>query len=331
VGQALRGAIQGVEAAKYRTGNDEFDIIVRLAAEYRNDLSALTDLVVVADGGAQIPLLSVARWEIGRGLGSIRRKDMDRMATISADVRSGLNRNAVIAEVREVLAPFVENELPAAYTLRFTGQTEDQAEAQEFLTFAFLTALLLIAFILTSQFDSVTKPVIILTSVVISTMGVLIGLMVFKMPFVIIMTGVGIISLAGIVVNNAIVLIDYIDILRQRDGMEKREALVQGGMTRFRPVVLTAMTTALGLVPLAIGLNFDFFGLFTALAPDLYWGGEQAAWWSPMAIAVIVGILFATFLTLIVVPVMYSLVDDGAVFLRRHYLPAERTPVKSEL
>jgi multidrug efflux pump subunit AcrB len=164
------------------------------------------------------------------------------------------------------------------------------------------------------------KPVIILTSVIMSTVGVFMGLMVFQMPFVIIMTGVGIISLAGIVVNNAIVLIDYIDILRDRDGMDRREALVQGGKTRFRPVILTALTTALGLVPLAIGLNFDFFGLFGSLDPDFYWGGDQAAWWGPMAVAVIVGILFATFLTLVLVPVMYSLVDDVSDVARRVFL-----------
>jgi multidrug efflux pump subunit AcrB len=152
-----------------------------------------------------------------------------------------------------------------------------------------------------------------------STVGVLAGLMVFRMPFVIIMTGLGIISLAGIVVNNAIVLIDYIDILRDRDGMERREALVQGGKTRFRPVILTATTTALGLVPLAVGLNFDFFGLYGSLSPELYWGGDQAAWWGSMAVAVIVGIMFATLLTLVLVPVLYSLVDDFSAFFRRHY------------
>ncbi len=184
-------------------------------------------------------------------------------------------------------------------------------------------ALALMGFILISQFNSVVKPVIILSSVIMSTVGVLIGLMVFKMPFVIIMTGLGIISLAGIVVNNAIVLIDYIDILRDRDGMNRREALVQGGKTRFRPVILTATTTALGLVPLAIGLNFDFFGLYGSLTPDLYWGGDQAAWWGPMAVAVIVGIMFATFLTLVLVPVMYSLVDDFAAFFKRHYVAPE--------
>jgi multidrug efflux pump len=156
-----------------------------------------------------------------------------------------------------------------------------------------------------------------------STVGVFLGLVVFRMPFVIIMTGVGIISLAGIVVNNAIVLIDYIDLLRERDGLSRREALVQAGITRFRPVVLTAITTVLGLVPLAIGLNFDFVGLFTALSPNLYWGGEQAAWWAPMAIAVIVGLSFATVLTLVLVPVMYSLIDDGVAFFRRHYTQPE--------
>src|SRR5690606_5055422 len=153
--------------------------------------------------------------------------------------------------------------------------------------------------------------------------GVLIGLMVFRMPFGIIKSGVGIISLAGVVVNNAIILIDYIDVLRNRDGLNRLEALVQGGKTRFRPVILTAITTALGLVPLAIGLNFDFFGLYGSLSPELYWGGEQAAWWGPMAIAIIAGILFATFLTLVLVPVMYSLVDDFATFFEKHYVSEE--------
>jgi multidrug efflux pump subunit AcrB len=207
--------------------------------------------------------------------------------------------------------------------MRYTGQSQEQQEATEFLSGAFLTALMLIGFILISQFNSVVKPVIILTSVIMSTMGVLIGLTIFRMPFGIINTGVGIISLAGIVVNNAIILIDYIDILRSRDGMDRREALVQGGKTRFRPVVLTALTTALGMAPLAIGLNFDFFGLYSSLQPEFYWGGEQAAWWGPMAVAIIAGILFATFLTLVLVPVMYSLVDDFERFFRKHFARSE--------
>ena len=206
--------------------------------------------------------------------------------------------------------------------MAFTGEQEDQQEAQEFLMTAFMMALMLIALILVTQFNSVVKPLIILSSVIMSTIGVLIGLMVFQMPFVIIMTGVGVISLAGIVVNNAIVLIDYIDVLRRRDGLNRREAVVQGGKTRLRPVLLTALTTALGLVPLAVGLNFDFFGLFASLSPELFWGGEQAAWWGPMAVAVIVGIIFATFLTLILVPVLYSVVSDLARFFRRN-VPGE--------
>jgi multidrug efflux pump len=329
VGSAIRGAIQGVEAAKFRTGNDEYDIVVRLAPQWRGDLASLRELNVMSEG-TQIPLSSVATWEVRDGLGSIKRKDMDRVATISSDVRAGLNSNAVLGEVREVLSGFVENELPPGYVMRYTGQQQDQEESGAFLKIAFMVALMLIAFILVSMFNSVIKPLIILSSVIMSTVGVFIGLMVFNMPFVIIMTGVGVISLAGIVVNNAIVLIDYIDVLRSRDGLSGDEAIIKGGMTRFRPVVLTAITTALGLIPLAIGLNFDFIGLFSSLSPDLYWGGEQAAWWGPMAIAVIVGISFATFLTLIVVPVLYSLFDDTTAFVSRHYTTGGRRAARGE-
>ena len=322
VGLLIRTAINGLEAAKYRTGNDEYDIIVRLREQDRADLTSLGQLTVFSEG-QQVPIPSVAQWTVDRGYSAIRRKDMDRMATISAEVAAGYNSNAVRLEVEEVLAGF-ETALPAGYTMAFTGEQQEQQEAMEFLAGAFMAALMLIALILVSQFNSVVKPVIILSSVIMSTIGVLIGLMVFSMPFVIIMTGVGVISLAGIVVNNAIVLIDYIDVLRKRDGMDRREALVQGGRTRLRPVLLTAITTALGLVPLAIGLNFDFFGFFASLSPDFFWGGEQAAWWGPMAVAVIVGIIFATFLTLILVPVMYSLVDDLArLFRRRERAPEE--------
>jgi len=315
VGFAVRGAINGLEAAKYRTGNDEYDIIVRLREEDRRELTDLNQLTAFADG-IQIPLLSVADWTVGEGYSSIRRKDMDRVATVSAEVAAGYNSNDVLGQVEAVLADFAAA-LPPGYAMAFTGEQEDQQEAQEFLMTAFMMALMLIALILVTQFNSVVKPLIILSSVIMSTIGVLIGLLVFQMPFVIIMTGVGVISLAGIVVNNAIVLIDYIDVLRRRDGLNRREAVVQGGKTRLRPVLLTALTTALGLVPLAVGLNFDFFGLFASLSPELFWGGEQAAWWGPMAVAVIVGIIFATCLTLILVPVLYSVVSDLARCFRR--------------
>ena len=320
VGSTVRTAIQGTEAAKFRSGNDEFDIVVRLAEAYRGDLESLRDLTVVNDG-RQVPLPSVARWRVDEGLGTVRRKDLDRVATISSDVRAGEQSNAVLADVQAVLADFGTS-LPAGYSLRYTGQQEDQAEAMRFLSTAFLIALALIALILMSQFNSVLKPLIIMTSVIMSTVGVLLGLILFRMPFGIIMTGVGVISLAGVVVNNAIVLIDYIDLLRERDGLSRTEALLQAGATRFRPVVLTAITTVLGLVPLAVGFNFDFFGLYSSLSPNVYWGGEQAAWWGPMAIAVIAGLSFATILTLVVVPVLYAVVDDMGLAFQRHFTAA---------
>jgi multidrug efflux pump subunit AcrB len=320
VGFTVRSAINGSEASKYRDGKDEYDITVRLAREYRSNLSSIGDLTVVAEGGVQVPLSSIATWSVEEGYGSVNRKDLEKVVTVSSDVRSGFNVNAVLGEVQGELAEF-QTSLPAGYYMSYTGQQQEQQESQAFLFGTFITVVFLIGFILVTQFDSVTKPAIVLSSVALSVIGVLIGLMVFRMPFGIIMTGVGVISLAGVVVNNAIVLIDYIDTLRYRDGLDRLEALIRGGKTRFRPVILTAVTTVLGLVPLAIGLNFDFFGLYTSLNPDPYWGGENAAWWGPMAIAVICGLSFATFLTLVLVPVMYSLFDDLDEAFARWFTP----------
>ena len=317
IGFTVRNAINGTEASEFRDGEDEYDIVVRLEERYRNDLNSLADLTVTTEEGVQVPLPAVASWAIEESYSGINRKDLDRVVTVSADVRAGSNANAVLAEVQETLEPF-EGELPAGYRLSYTGQQQEQQESEEFLAGAFIMALFLIGMILVSQFDSVLKPVLILSTVILSTIGVLVGLLVFRMPFGVIMSGVGVISLAGIVVNNAIVLVDYIGILRTRDGMEERESLIQGGLTRFRPVTLTAITTVMGLVPLAIGLNFDFEGLYSRLRPDLYWGGEQAAWWGPMAIAVIAGLTFATFLTLVILPVLHAILDDFGHFARRH-------------
>jgi multidrug efflux pump subunit AcrB len=318
IGSTVRSAINGVEASKFRDGKDEYDITVRLAKRFREDLSALGDLTLKPDGPGQVPLSSVATWRVGKGYSDVRRKDLDRVATISSDVRAAYNANAVVAEVRETLAELAAS-LPSGYDLRYGGQQDEQAESQAFLSLAFVIALILITFILVWQFDSITKPVIIMTSVIMSTVGVMVGLIVFRMPFGIIMTGVGVISLAGVVVNNAIVLLDYTHTLRVRDGLPRREAVVTAGKTRFRPVILTAITTVLGLVPLAIGMNFDFTGLYTRLNPDFYWGGEQAAWWAPMAIAVIMGLLFATVLTLVLVPVVYTLMDDLEAWARARF------------
>ncbi|MDT8436794.1 MAG: efflux RND transporter permease subunit, partial [Gemmatimonadota bacterium] len=318
IGATVRSAINGTEASEFRDGKDEYDIVVRLAERYRRDPDALADLTISTEEGIQVPLPAVATWGVEEGFGGINRKDLDRVVTVSADVRAGHNANAVLVEVQAELAPFIAD-LPPGYRLTWAGQQEEQQESEEFLGGAFLVALFLIAMILVSQFDSILKPGLILGTVILSTMGVLVGLLVLRMPFGVIMTGLGVISLAGIVVNNAIVLVDYIGILRERDGMDERESLVLGGLTRFRPVTLTAITTVMGLVPLAIGLNFDFEGLYGALRPDLYWGGEQAAWWGPMAVAVIAGLSFATFLTLVLLPVMHALVDDFTAFLARHW------------
>lgn len=320
IGLTVRSAINGTEASKFRDGKDEYDITVRLAKEFRDNLNSLGDLYVVHEG-RQIPLSSVASWRVSEGSGDVNRKDLEKVVTVGSDVRTGYNQNAVLNEVRQVLADF-ETTLPTGYRMAYAGSQEDQQEAQAFLLGAFLAAVFLIGFILVTQFDSVTKPLIILSSIILSTIGVLIGLMVFRMPFSIIMTGVGVISLGGVVVNNAIVLIDYVDTLRHRDGLSRREALIRGGKTRFRPVMLTAVTTVLGLVPLAMGLNFDFLGLYSSLNPDFYWGGEQAAMWGPMAIAVIAGLTFATFLTLLLVPVMYSVLDDFDDFFARNFKPS---------
>lgn len=316
IGNTIRQAINGIEASKYRDGEDEYDVTVRLKEDDRNYLESLGDLVVYTEDGVQVPMSAVATWEISNGFGGIKRKDARRTITISSDVRSGYQANAVLAEIQEILKPYLST-IPSGYTYGWTGQQQEQQESEEFLFTAFLIAIFLIAFILVAQFNSVIKPMIVLTSVIMSVSGVLFGLVIFQMPFVIIMTGIGIISLAGVVVNNAIVLIDYIDILRERDGKSLFDALIEAGKTRFRPVILTATTTILGLVPLAIGFNFDFlvfFGdpieFFTNLNQYIYYGGEQKEWWGPMAIAVIVGLGFATLLTLIVVPVLYSSFDS---------------------
>lgn len=317
VGNTIRQAINGIEASQYRDGNDEYDITVRLSEEFRNDLSTLGDLTVMAEEGRQVPLSEIARWSVDEGFGGIKRINQDRVVSVMADVRSAYNSNAVLEEAQVLLEPYI-NDLPAGINTRWTGQMQEQDDAQDFLTGAFILALGLISFILISQFNSIAKPFIVMTSVIMSISGVLYGLVLFQMPFGIIMTGIGVISLAGVVVNNAIVLIDYIDILRTRDHMNLYDSLVKGGMVRFRPVVLTAITTTLGLVPLAIGFNLDFIVLvndpvlfFTNLGEYLYWGGEQAAWWSPMAIAVICGLLFATVLTLILVPVLYYIIEES--------------------
>ncbi|WP_420456526.1 efflux RND transporter permease subunit [Rubrivirga sp.] len=309
VALAVRGAVNGVEASKYRDGKDEYDVTVRLREEDRESLRELESLTVLNEG-VQIPLVSVARIVPASGLGSITRLDQERVVTVLGDAAPGANANAVLAQVEEVLAPTVEA-VPPGYTVEYTGAQEEQDESFGFLTTALLMGLALITIILIAQFNSVKNPLIIMVAVGLSLIGVMLGLVLTRTPFGL-MTFVGLISLAGIVVNNAIVLVDYVEQLRAR-GEDKQEAIIDGGSTRLRPVLLTAFTTVIGLIPLTFGINIDFVGLITDLDPGFSIGSENTQFWGPMGTAIISGLTFATFLTLVIVPVMYSAFDSVAL------------------
>lgn len=308
IGSSVRSAINGTEASTYREGEEEYDITVRLKEAQRNDLEALADLVVLKDG-IQTPLVDVADWDVAEGYATINHKDLDKIVTVSADVVVDYNANEVVENLKGLIAGRYEP--PPGVTIAFTGQQEEQAETGAFLALAFSIAILLIFGTLVAQFNSAITPIIIMFSVLFSTIGVFLGLMIFGLPFGIVMTGIGVISLAGVAVNNAIVLIDFIEVRYRRDGLSRRESIVDAGVTRLRPVLLTTITTIIGLVPLAIGLNVDFVGFFATLDPNFFVGGEQSQWWFSLCVAVIFGLAFATFLTLIVVPVMYALADSA--------------------
>ena len=322
VGQTLRRSIFGEEASTYKDGNDDYEINVRLSDKYRYDESTLFNQPITFrnNEGAivQVPISSMITKENTASFSSIKRKNLKRTITIYSNVIGGYNGNEIVKDLKDQLKSY---DLPKDITLAFTGEQEKQADNQGFLLMALFYALGGILLILVAQFNSLSKPIIILTSVIMSLAGVFLGLVIFQMDFVVIMTMMGIISLAGIVVNNAIVLIDYTQILIDRKmaelQMEEDEMLtkrqyfdliVAGGKSRLRPVILTAVTTILGLIPLAIGLNIDFFGMFTDYTPNIYIGGDNVIFWGPLAWTVIFGLTFATFLTLVVVPVMVYLV-----------------------
>ena len=323
IAMAFRNALFGYDAGKFKDGEDEYDIFIRLEEKYRNDISTLMNQKLTVHNqegppsGNKIPISAVADFEYSTTYDKITRIDNKRVITISSGIVEGYNANQINARIKQLLADY---EMPNGYGYEFTGEQKEQNESSEFLIYALLIALASIMLILVTQFNSFIRPAIILATVVFSTIGVFLGLGIFKMEFVVIMTGIGIISLAGIVVNNGIVLIDYIDILRKRKREElhlpedgflpvdvQTETLVEAGRTRLRPVLLTAITTVLGLLPLAVGFNFDFFGLYTNFDPNFSIGGESVAFWGPMSWTVIFGLTFATFLTLLISPVMYML------------------------
>ncbi|MCB1009086.1 MAG: efflux RND transporter permease subunit [Acidobacteria bacterium] len=303
IASTLRTAFNGTEASTFRDGEDEWDVTVRFAPEARASLADLSRLTVATEAGLLIPLDTVATVETGAALQSIQHKNRRRVVTVSGKVTSP----DLALPVREEAERRIEADpglLPAGYSVRFAGQSEDEDEAKAFLSKAFMYAILLVLLLIVGQFNSYAVPFIIMTSVVMSMIGVLLGLLVTGTSFGIIMTGLGVISLAGVVVNNAIVLLDYAEQLRQR-GLPRRLVVLVTGMRRLRPVVLTAVTTILGLIPTVVGFGFDF-RRFSFVA-----AGESSQWWRPMGVAVIFGLAFATFLTLVIVPLLYDLLLDA--------------------
>lgn len=323
IGSSLRTALYGKEVSTFKDLTDDYPVNIRLKDEFRYNRDALLNQkITFRDQGSgrikQVPISAVTRTENNSSFSAVKRIDLDRVVTVYSNVLSGYNPTDVNDKIRDVVESF---EIPKGLDINFTGEQEKQAEEMAFLSKALIIAVLLIFLILVAQFNSATTPIIISISVLLSLIGVLFGLLIFRMDFVILMTMIGIISLAGIVVNNAIVLIDYINLIITRKQKELKlektqklspaqllECIIEGGKTRLRPVLLTAITTVLGLLPLAFGININFKTLITQLNPNFYIGGENVAFWGPMGWAIIFGLSFATFLTLVVVPILYYLI-----------------------
>jgi multidrug efflux pump subunit AcrB len=328
VGRALRQAVYGIEVSNYKSGKDDYKINVRFDNDSRYDEDLLFNQYISfkdQNSGKQkrVPISSVVSKKNTATFSSIKRKNSKRVITVYSNVLEGFNPTEIVSKIQSNLEGY---KLPDGVSYAFTGEQEEQAKNMSFLVKALLMAVALIMLVIVAQFNSVSKPVIILSAVVLSFIGVLFGLVLSGSSFVVIMTMLGIISLAGIVVNNAIVLIDYTQLLIDRRKAElglaesdllTREdyfnAIVAGGKSRLRPVLLTAITTILGLIPLAIGFNIDFFSLFTEFDPKIYFGGDNSMFWKPMSWTVIYGLTFATFLTLVIVPVMFYLLNRAKV------------------
>lgn len=311
VGGLYRNAVFGKEVSRFKTETDDYPIMVRYNHAQRNNLEELQQSHLVyrdmSMGGQirDVPLSSFAELKDTTSLAMIKRKNQRRVITVYSDLTEGFAPNEVIPNVQTALDEFIRVKKPPLQ-IKMTGQQEEQAETAGFLGRAMLISILLIILILVTQFNSLSKPLIILSEIFFSIIGVFLGIALFGMDVSIVMTGVGVIALAGIVVRNGILVVEFIDLLRSQ-GMEVREAIIQAGKTRMTPVLLTATATMLGLIPLAVGLNIDFAELFATGNPHIFFGGDSVAFWGPLSWTMIYGLAFATFLTLIVVPVMYWL------------------------
>ncbi|MDH4069659.1 MAG: efflux RND transporter permease subunit, partial [Ignavibacteria bacterium] len=309
IASTVRAAVSGVEASQYRVGEDEYKIRVRLREDQRTSPADLEHLYITFRNNQgkllSIPLVSVASIRQTTALADIQRKDQKRVITITGDTQGRLS-SQVLDDIKKDLVGF---DLPSGYSLRYTGEDEEQQKAAEFLQSAFVITLLLVFLVLVSEFNSIRVPFVILLSVLLSLIGVLIGLLVTFTPFSVLLTGVGVVSLAGIVVKNAIVLLDFMKHIRE-EGLTLEESLVEAGKARLRPVVLTAATTVFGILPLATGIDFNWRELHFVV------GAESADFWRPLGVAIIFGLSVATFLTLVIVPTFYALLEEWYLKLR---------------
>lgn len=334
VGQQLRNSIFGAKAGIYKEEGEDYDIYVRFNELNKNNKSAVFNQKITFRDPAtgkikEVPVSAVTSQKNNSGFSAIKHKDVKRVVTLYSALSPGFtDAGAVVSRIQSEMEGF--SELPNGVKIDYTGQIEEQNKQMTFLVGAFISGLGLIFLILIFQFNSVSKPGIIMLAIFLSLIGVFSGLIITGNSFVIMMTMVGIISLAGIVVNNGVVLLDYTQLLIDRkkaeleldeddylDRKELLECIIKAGKARLRPVLLTAITTILGLIPLAIGFNINFYTLFTELDPQIYVGGDNVVFWGPLAWTVIYGLFVATFLTLIVVPILFYLVTRFKMWLKR--------------
>jgi len=346
IGNAIRTALFGADISTFKVKDETYDIVVRFENEDRNDLDALLDQKLIFRNNKgqmlRIPIRSLIKEpEPTNTYSSVIHKDLVPLVTVFSATSEGANPNEVVEELKGLMKKYEQNyEINPAIDYNFTGQQEEQAKEMAFLSKALLIAVFIILLVIVGQFNAFTTPVIIAIAILFSFIGVLLGEVIFQMDFVIIMTMIGIISLAGVVVNNAIVLIDYTNLIRKRKREEQglgefdqltidevKEAIVVAGKTRLRPVLLTAITTVLGLIPLAVGLNIDFTTLLTEYDANFYMGGDNTMFFGPMSWTIIFGLTFATFLTLIIVPVMYLLFYRFKVWLYKIF----KSPMRSNI
>ena len=315
IGFALKTAYNGLNVSTYREDGDDYDITVKFTEDDRRVTDVLRKLMISSPVGQMVPLTTLASIKYAGSIGDINRINHERVVTVKANVdESKIPGSVAKLQAENLLRDFI---LPPGYEIKFTGQNEHEEESKDFLSKTFVIAIFLIFLILVTIFNSVSQPIIILTSVILSLGGVYLGLTVMRYPFGIIMCGVGVISLAGVVVNNAIVLIDYTNKLIER-GMALQDAIISAGATRLRPVMLTAITTILGLLPMATGISIDFRKMSISLV------SETSQYWKSMSIVVIFGLMLATLLTLLVVPTLYSLFAEAPEVLKAKYLVVKK-------